>query len=126
MVITDRVRAIFADAWTVYSGALERLEQGDVRDAAEKAWCATKRATDALIVARTGEEPEKAPMTSRELRRLALGDGSLTDLVTWYCANRDTLHGDCFYMGFCEPIEDVDRRIRETALYIRQTESLAE
>ena len=125
MVVTNRVRAIFADAWTVYNSALERLEQGDIRDASEKAWCATKRATDALIVARTGEEPEKAPITSRELRRLALADGRLDNLVSWYCTNRDMLHGDCFYLGLCEPIEDTDRRIRETALYIQQTESLA-
>ena len=125
MVVTNRVRAIFADARTVYNSALERLEQGDIRDASEKAWCATKRATDALIVARTGEEPEKAPITSRELRRLALGDGRLDSLVSWYCTNRDMLHGDCFYLGLCEPIEDTDRRIRETALYIQQTESLA-
>ncbi len=126
MVITNRVRAIFADAWTVYNGALERLEQGDIRDAAEKAWCATKRATDALIVARTGEGPEKAPITSRELRRLALGDAGLDSLVTWYCTNRDMLHGDCFYLGFCEPIEGTERRIRETDLYIQKTEALAE
>ena len=49
----DQVRAIFADVRQVHAQALERLEQGDVRDAAEKAWCATKRATDALILART-------------------------------------------------------------------------
>lgn len=125
MVVTNRVRAIFADAWTVYNSALERLEQGDIRDASEKAWCATKRATDALIVARTGQEPEKAPITSRELRRLALRDGRLDSVVSWYCVNRGMLHGDCFYLGLCEPIEDTDRRIRETALYIQQTESLA-
>ena len=126
MVITNRVRAIFADAWTVYNGALERLEQGDIRDAAEKAWCATKRATDALTVAHTGEEPEKAPITSRELRRLALGDARLDSLVAWYCTNRDMLHGDCFYLGLCEPTEDTDRRIRETAICIQKAESLAE
>ena len=125
MAITNRVAEIFADARTVYNSALERLEQGDTRDAAEKAWCATKRATDALILARTGEEPDKAPITSRELRRLALGDGRLDNLVNWYSANRDVLHGDCFYLGLCEPIEDTERRIKETALYIRETESLA-
>ncbi len=126
MAITNRVAEIFADARTVYDSALERLEQGDVRDAAEKAWCATKRATDALILARIGEEPDKAPITSRELRRLALGDGRLDNLVNWYSANRDMLHGDCFYLGLCEPIEDTERRIKETALYIRETESLAQ
>ena len=57
MVATDRVNEIFADARAMQAQALQRLEQGDVRDAAEKAWCATKRATDALVLARTGEEP---------------------------------------------------------------------
>ena len=33
------------------------LEAGDLRDAAEKAWGATKRATDALILRYTGREP---------------------------------------------------------------------
>ena len=125
MVATDRVREIFADAQIIYDGALQRLEQGDVRDAAEKAWCVTKRATDALILARTGEEPDKAPITSRELRRLALEDERVDGLVSWYCINRDMLHGDCFYLGLCDPIEDTERRIRDTARYIRETESLA-
>ena len=125
MAVTNRVAEIFADARTVHGSALERLEQGDTRDASEKAWCATKRATDALILARTGEEPDKAPITSRELRRLALEDGRLGSLVNWYSANRDMLHGDCSYLGLCEPFEDTERRIRETALYIRETESLA-
>ena len=53
--------AIFADARAVHAQALERLEQDDIRDAAEKAWCATKRATDALILARTGENPQPPP-----------------------------------------------------------------
>lgn len=57
VAITDRVPAIFADARAVHADALQLLEAGDIRNAAEKAWCATKRATDALILARTGTEP---------------------------------------------------------------------
>ena len=53
MVATDRVSDIFADARAVHADALRLLESGDIRDAAEKAWCATKRATDGLILART-------------------------------------------------------------------------
>jgi len=53
MLTTDQVTAIFDDARGVHADALRLLEAGDVRDAAEKAWCATKRATDALILART-------------------------------------------------------------------------
>ena len=54
MLATDRVPAIFADALSVHADALRLLEAGDIRDAAEKAWCATKRATDALILAQHG------------------------------------------------------------------------
>ena len=52
---TDRIQAIFQDARELQADALEMLAQGRIRNAAEKAWGATKRATDALILARTGE-----------------------------------------------------------------------
>ena len=51
MVATDRVRALFADARDLQSDALEMLALGRIRNAAEKAWGATKRATDALVLA---------------------------------------------------------------------------
>ena len=54
MVATGRVKEVFDDAMVQHQAALERLEAGYIRDAAEKAWCATKRATDALILSRTG------------------------------------------------------------------------
>ena len=126
MVATDRVATIFTDARTVHANALERSEQGDIRDAAEKAWCATKRATDALVLARTEQEPQKPPDTSKELRKLALQDQRMDGLVSHYLACRDVLRGDCFYLGLCEPVEDTERRIRETALYIRDAEALAQ
>ena len=50
--VQDRVDELFADARNVHAQAIERLQNGDIRDAAEKAWCSTKRATDALIIAR--------------------------------------------------------------------------
>ena len=49
MVATDRVRQLFADARALQAGTLELLALGDVRNAAEKAWGTTKRATDALV-----------------------------------------------------------------------------
>ena len=58
MVATHRVTAILADARTVRSETLRLLGSGDIRGVAEKAWCTTKCATDAFILARTGEEPE--------------------------------------------------------------------
>ena len=43
MVATGSVQEMFDDAKGMHSEALERLAAGDIRDAAEKAWCATKR-----------------------------------------------------------------------------------
>ena len=71
MVATDRVREILTDSRALQADALEMLAQGRVRNAAEKAWGATKRATDALVLAQTGEEPERTPETGAGLRMLA-------------------------------------------------------
>ena len=35
-------------------------------------------------------------------------------------------HGECFYNGLCDPLEDTERRIRRTADYIDDAERLAE
>ncbi len=125
MLVTDRVSAIFADARAVHGDALRLLQAGDIRDAAEKAWCATKRATDALILARTGVEPEQSPDTSRRLGRLAREDGAVSPLIGRYYSRQGHLHGTCFYLGECEPVDEIERRIRQTADYISDAERLA-
>ena len=38
---------------------------------------------------------------------------------------QEALQGHCFYMGLYEPLEDTERRIRETADYIDDAEQLA-
>ena len=125
MLTTDRVPGIFADARAVHADALRLVEAGDIRDAAEKAWCATKRATDALILARTETEPEISSDNSRGLAVLAAEDQVFRHLRRRYHSRQSLLHGDCFYLGICEPIDDVERRIRQTADYINDAESLA-
>ena len=122
---TDRVPAIFADARAVHADALRLLEAGDIRDAAEKAWCATKRATDALIIARTGEAPQFSSDTSRGLLMLAEADGAVSPLIGRYYSRQGHLHGECFYHGICEPADEVERRIRQTADYISDSARLA-
>ena len=124
MVATDRVREIFADARTVYASALERLAEGDIRDAAEKAWCATKRATDALILARTGQEPPTTALTTEGLLALARASAEFENLVGRYFTRISYLHGTCFYDGICGP--DTERRIRQTIEYIEDDEALAD
>ena len=125
MLSTDRVPAIFADARDVHADALRLLEAGDIRDAAEKAWCATKRATDALVLARTGTEPEFSSDTSRGLLVLAEADGAVSPLIGRYYSRQGHLHGTCFYLGICEPVSEVHRRIYQTDDYINDAERLA-
>ena len=126
MTITGDAALIFADARTMYDAAIERLHAGDIRDASEKAWCATKRATDALIFSRTGEEPEKSPETTRGLDTLASQDPVVRTLVGRYFSRQAQLHGLCFYYGWCEPLSETERRIRETINYIEDAERLAD
>ena len=125
MLATDRISAIFADARAVHADALRLLEAGDIRDAAEKAWCAAKRATDALILARTGTEPEISSDTSRGLATLATEDQAFRTLRRRYHSRQSVLHGDCFYLGICEPFGDVVGRIHRTADYISDAARLA-
>ena len=124
MVATSRVQEIFADARGMHAEALERLAAGDIRDAAEKAWCATLRATDALVLSRTGHEPQHSSMSGRELDRLSTEDRQLKTLVGRYYSRQTTLHGHCFYLGM-PATPETERRIRETALYIEDAERLA-
>ncbi len=122
---SNGAEAAFVDARVMQAMALERLKASDIRDAAEKAWCATKRATDGLIIARTGEEPDKSPDTTRMLRQLSLEDPQVNELRHIYSTARDELHGDCFYSGLCDPLEDTLRLIRGTSDYIDEAERLA-
>ena len=116
---------IFADARQMQEAALQRMAAGDIRDASDKAWCAAKRATDALILARTGQLPSKSPDTTRSLLRLAQDNPELRDLQARYTERRDILHGDCFYTGLCEPVDAIERLIRETADFIQDAQTLA-
>ena len=125
MNAADRVSVILTDARSVHSDAIRLLGAGDIRDAAEKAWCGTKRATDALILARTGVEPEHSPDTTRGIVRLSREDASVRPLVGRYFTRQGHLHGSCFYLGECGADEDVERRIRRTADYINDAENLA-
>ena len=121
----ERAAALFADARAMHDAALARFDADDIRDAAEKAWCATKRAADGLIVARTGEEPEKASDTTRGLRFLGIDDENVHRSMNHYYAAREALHGCCFYRASCEIIEDTERLIHETLDYINEAERLA-
>lgn len=125
MVETDRVNFLFADARELYDDAMEILALGKLRNAADKAWCATKRATDALILARTGEEPRTSGQTMRMIRQLRRQDASLEPLRARYGYRQSFLHGACFYDGILEPEEDIIADVQETVDFIRDAEEMA-
>lgn len=127
MVATDEVREIFADARSLYASALERLEAGDIRDAAEKAWCAARRATEGLVVARRPSASVNTSIqVSAELRGLALRDEMFRTFPARLAERARYLHNDCFYNNQCEPVESTENIIRETIQYIEDAENLAE
>jgi hypothetical protein len=127
MTMTREAEDIFTDARQLHASALERLAAGDIRDAAEKAWGATLRASNALVLARTGAEPEIPAETALGLRKLQDADETVRQarLVARYYTRQGSLHGHCFYLGLCEPVRDTEHRIRETADYIDDAERLA-
>ena len=118
------IQTLLDDARYMYASAVERLDQNDIRDAAEKAWCATLQATNALILARRGVVPARTPETSRMLNDIRHSDDRLDNLVGRYYTRQGHLHGECFYLGLCSPVEETERRIRETIDYIAEVEEL--
>ena len=126
MVETNNTNSLFADARLLYQEAIEQLAQGKIRNAAEKAWGATKRATDALVLARTGAEPRTSGQTNRGLHVLARRDERVAPLMGLYAIRQTYLHGQCFYDGNCEPEDGMEALIRETEQYLFLAETLAE
>lgn len=125
MTQTTTAADIFQDAKQLHAEAVQRLEAGDIRDAAEKAWCATKRATDALILVRSDELPNNVTQTSSGIRALGQRSRELASLRTRFGEVARFLHGDCFYNGQCEPEDYVAALITGTIGYIDDAERLA-
>ena len=106
---TNSIEEIFQDARELQADALEMLALGKVRNAAEKAWGAANRATDALVLARTtGKEPGRTPEPGAGPRLLESLDETVREarLLRRYYIRQGSLHGECFCNGLCDPIED--------------------
>ena len=118
---------IFSDARLMRDAALSQMAVGDIRDAAEKAWCATVRATEALVLVRTGQGPGTSTMAGRRLRSLSHKEPSLSDLRRTFFDRQVALHGECFYHDYYVPEEpeEIVGLVNETAEYIREAERLA-
>ena len=122
---TDRVSELFDDARYLYGDALEMLAQDRLRNAAEKAWGATKRSTDAMVLARTGQEPQSAGQARRALLRLSTNGPAFVRFQGQYSTRSLLLHINCFYDGNCEPEPEMTTLIRDTDSYIQDAIDLA-
>ena len=125
MTLIQTQREIFADARAVQASDLERLSAGDVLDAAEKAWCATKRATEALLLAVSGEIPPTTVGVSSGLRGMGRENEAARSLRDRFGVTVRFLHHDCFYNGHCEPQEDTEQLIRDVSKYVEDAKKLA-
>ena len=122
----DRVKEIFDDAYSLYREAIGEMERGNIRESAEKAWGATLRATKALILARIGRVLDGARGLTKAFEELLRQDKEIEQkLEGRYFTRESLLHGHCFYDGMCEPQDQIERRIRETNLYIEDARKLA-
>lgn len=122
---TDRVTELFADAQLLYDDALDMLDQGKLRNAAEKAWGATKRSTDAMVLARTGREPQSAGQARRALLGMRNDGQAFVSFHGEYSIRSELLHVNCFYDGNCEPEAEMTALIRATDAYIQEARNLA-
>ena len=125
MLRSERAKFLIDDAWSLHRDALEMVQQGRLRNAAEKAWGATRQATDALILERTGREPGTTGITYRSIRGLRHQSTGLESLANRYSQRMQDLHGSCFYDGILEPEEPIVRDIEATADYVRDAGRLA-
>ena len=117
---------MIANAWSHYYLALTMLEQGSLRNAAGKAWKATKLATDALILERTGQEPTRMLATSIGIQKLSRQNAEFRALRARYIDRMDKLHTGCFHNGICKPANTITGLILNTVGYIADANRLAD
>ena len=134
MLKPERTSHLFAEAHATYAEGIKYLDEATklwdrelLRKSAEKAWCATLLAANALILARTGTEPEpdNEKGTYSRLTHLRKELNDWETLIGRYA----TLSHDIYQLAVCdknvEPVHLLIHDIRDTAGYIRDMERLA-
>ena len=134
MLKTERTAVMFNKAHAIYDEAIQLADKAHeywdrdlLRMSAEKTWAATLMATNALILARTGVEPELDDDDGTEKRLLGL----YKEFPDWegFTGRFATIAEDIYKAAVVERIVDpvylLIHDIRETAEYIRECERLA-
>ena len=113
------------DARAVHNEAMARLEVGDWRDAAEKAWCAARNATEAAILEIYGIDSSRSTNIDAGIRALARErGGEWIELRKDYTEVVYHLHIEAFYGGVRH--DDVPDLIRSVANYVDRIARLAD
>ena len=124
MLNNPTAAVLMQDAREAQATAERLLDAGDWRDAAEKAWLATRNATAAAVLDVTGVNNSGSTGIEAGLRRLSRQRGG-----EWARLREDYkrvvryLHSDAFYHGIYQ--NDIGARVRGVADYIRRAEELA-
>ena len=116
---------MFEEARRNSDAALECLAAGEFRDAAGKAWCAALRATKALVLAHTGQEPETHTDAGLMLVKLPIPDSQRRDMRACFADLKIVFHDECFLHDYMNP-KEIDMLVRETADYVRDAERFAQ
>jgi len=126
--VNPEVEKLIQDAKDLLKKARAELEV-NIRDAAENAWEATVRATDAVILERRGfvpTGPTAMPDRRRALHEIHGKEPIIRkrEILERFYIREGMLHGSCFCEGICDPIDEVKRRIVETRDYIEDVRKL--
>jgi len=91
------VKEVISDAENLLTKAIEEMDV-NLLDAAEKAWGAAVRVTDALILARYDETPKSMKDRREKLGELILREPELDRLGLWerLHSRESSLHVSCF------------------------------
>ncbi len=100
MLKNTEADALMQDARAMQSADLERLDEEDWRDAAEKAWCAARNATKALVLEVDEAEIWRSTKIEGAMRNIARRrGGEWLTLRSRYSEIVHYLHAEAFYEG---------------------------
>ena len=116
--------SLMSDARAMQAEAVSRLEAGDWRDASEKAWCAARNATQAVVLEIYGVDSLRSTNSNAGIRALARErGGDWVSLRKDYAETAYLLHIKAFHGSVWN--DDIPDLIRGVAGYIDVIERLA-
>lgn len=130
MLKSERIAALFDEAKANSADSLSRLndaekhwDRRELLRSADKAWAAATQATNALVLAYTGVEPE--PGDGGPLHHLSREIPELKKIVNQYTGFHVYLFDLVICDGNVEPLDDTIAEIRAAAAYVKDAERLA-